>query len=97
MGTEEWKEMLFWTKAEYQKFADTIMDKPVSYYAFEMLYWCDIREGELLALTPADFDFEAGTVKISICEAANVEYLVMHIFRHTFATNCDYKGCPVKV
>ena len=41
------------------------MDKPLSYYAFEMLYWCGIREGELLALTPADFDFEAGTVKIS--------------------------------
>ena len=65
MGSEERKEMLFWTKAEYQKFADAMMDKPVSYYAFEMLYWCGIREGELLALTPADFDFEAGTVKIS--------------------------------
>lgn len=65
MGAEERKEMLFWTKAEYQKFADAMMDKPVSYYAFEMLYWCGIREGELLALTPADFDFEAGTVKIS--------------------------------
>ena len=63
--TYEEVEMLFWTKAEYQKFADAMMDKPVSYYAFEMLYWCGIREGELLALTPADFDFEAGTVKIS--------------------------------
>ena len=31
----------------------------------EMLYWCGIREGELLALTPTDFDFEAGTVSIS--------------------------------
>lgn len=41
------------------------MDKPVSYYAFQMLYWTGIREGELLALTPADFDFEHGTVKIS--------------------------------
>ena len=41
------------------------MDKPLSYYAFEMLYWCGIREGELLALTPTDFDFEAGTVSIS--------------------------------
>lgn len=57
--------MLFWTKAEYQRFAEAMMDKPLSYYAFEMLYWCGIREGELLALTPADFDFEAGTVKIS--------------------------------
>ena len=35
-----------------------MMDKPLSFYAFEMLYWCGIREGELLALTPADFDFE---------------------------------------
>ena len=65
MGTDERKEMLFWTTAEYQKFAEAVKDKPVSYYAFEMLYWCGIREGELLALTPADFDFEAGTVKIS--------------------------------
>ena len=49
--------MLFWTKEEYLKFADVMMDKPQSFYAFEMLYWCGIREGELLALTPADFDF----------------------------------------
>ena len=41
------------------------MDKPLSYYAFEMLYWCGIREGELLALTPADLDFERGTVTIN--------------------------------
>ena len=27
-----------------------------------MLYWCGIREGELLALTPADFDFDECTV-----------------------------------
>lgn len=65
MGSEERKEMLFWTKEEYQKFSEAMMDKPISYYAFQMLYWCGIREGELLALTPADFDFEKGTVKIS--------------------------------
>ena len=41
------------------------MDKPRSYYAFELLYWTGIREGELLALTPADFDFEKGTLSIS--------------------------------
>ena len=65
MGTEERKEMLFWTKAEYQRFAEAMMDKPLSYYAFEMLYWCGIREGELLALTPADFDFQNSTVRIN--------------------------------
>ncbi|MFQ8688048.1 MAG: site-specific integrase [Lachnospirales bacterium] len=31
----------------------------------EMLYWTGIREGELLALTPADFDFEKQTVSIN--------------------------------
>ena len=65
MGSEESKEMLFWTKEEYQKFAEVMMDRPISYYAFQMLYWTGVREGELLALTPADFDFERGTVKIN--------------------------------
>lgn len=65
MGKKKNREMLFWTKTEYLKFADVMMDKPMSFYAFEMLYWCGIREGELLALTPADFDFEKGTVTIN--------------------------------
>lgn len=65
MGKAKNKEMLFWTKDEYLKFADVMMDKPVSFYAFEMLYWCGIREGELLALTPADFNFQKNTVAIN--------------------------------
>lgn len=65
MGTEERKEMLFWTKAEYLKFVDAMMDKPLSFYAFEMLYWCGIRVGELLALTAKDFDFDKSTVSIN--------------------------------
>ncbi|WP_195565930.1 site-specific integrase [Blautia wexlerae] len=65
MGREEHKEMLFWTKEEYKKFSFEMMDKPVSFYAFEMLYWCGIREGELLALTPADFNFDKETVTIN--------------------------------
>ncbi|MBR3494648.1 MAG: site-specific integrase [Clostridia bacterium] len=65
LGKKKAKEMLFWTKKEYLKFADAMMDKPRSFYAFELLYWCGMREGELLALTPADFDLEKGTVTIS--------------------------------
>ena len=65
MGKKKNREMLFWTKEEYLKFADAMMDKPMSYYAFEMLYWTGIREGELLAITPADFDFEKRTVTIN--------------------------------
>ena len=34
MGAEESKEMLFWTKEEYLRFAEAMMDKPLSYYAF---------------------------------------------------------------
>lgn len=57
--------MLFWTLDEYKRFAEEMMDKPLSYYAFQMLYWCGIREGEMLALTPKDFDFKAETVTIN--------------------------------
>lgn len=65
MESEKRKEMLFWTKEEYLRFADVMMDKPVSYYAFEMLYWSGMRLGELLALTPSDFDFQNSTVTIN--------------------------------
>ena len=65
MGKKKNREMAFWTKDEYLQFIDAMMDKPLSFYAFEMLYWCGIREGELLALTPADFDFEKRTVTIN--------------------------------
>lgn len=65
MGKEKTREMLFWTKAEYLKFAEAVMDKPISFYAFEILYWCGLRLGELLALTSTDFDFEKNTVRIN--------------------------------
>ena len=41
------------------------MDKPLSYYAFEVLYWTGIRCGELLALTPSDFLFETSELSIT--------------------------------
>ena len=65
MGKKKNREMEFWTKDEYLRFAETLKDKPLSFYAFEMLYWCGIREGELLALTPSDFDFAKRTVSIT--------------------------------
>lgn len=65
MGKEENKEMEFWTQEEFQAFLECVADKPISYYAFEMLYWTGIREGELLALTPADFNFEKKTLRIN--------------------------------
>lgn len=46
IGKEVPKEMQFWTKEEYLKFAEAMMDKPRSYYAFELLYWTGIRSGD---------------------------------------------------
>ena len=65
MGKEERKEMSCWTVEEYSKFSDEMMDKPISYYAFQMLYWTGIRVGELLALTAGDFDFKNNMLTIN--------------------------------
>lgn len=46
MGKERTKEMLFWTKEEYMKFIEAVADKPISFYAFEILYWCGVRMGD---------------------------------------------------
>ena len=46
MGKEENKEMEFWTQEEFQAFLEFVADKPISYFAFEMLYWTGIREGD---------------------------------------------------
>jgi len=58
-------EMNFWTKEEYLKFAEAVKDKPVSYYAFQILYWCGIREGELLALSVGDIDLKNKVLHIT--------------------------------
>lgn len=65
LGAEEADEMLFWTKEEYLRFIPTMANKPYSYYAFELLYWCGIRMGELRALTAEDFDFEKNILSIT--------------------------------
>lgn len=65
MGKEKSKEMKFWTKEEYLKFSESMMRKDGVYQAFEMLYWCGLRLGEMLALTPGDFNFTKETVRIN--------------------------------
>ena len=65
IGRSKSREMLFWTKEEYLKFSEVMKGKPVSYYAFQILYWTGIRCGELLALTRADFDLEKRTLRIN--------------------------------
>lgn len=56
MGNDKNCQFNIWSKEEYMRFAEAVMEWPEAYYCFEMLYWGGIREGELLALTPADVD-----------------------------------------
>lgn len=65
MGKAKAKEMLFWTLEEYQQFIEAMKEKPISYYAFQILYWTGIRSGELLAITRADFDMENRILRIN--------------------------------
>ena len=65
MGKAKAGEMLFWTKEEYMKFIEVMKEKPISYYAFQILYWTGIRCGELLALTMEDFDLEKRLLRIN--------------------------------
>lgn len=65
MGRPDAKELNFWMREEYDKFIATI-DKNDRYYVmFEILFWTGIREGELLALTLNDIDFDKCKMNIN--------------------------------
>lgn len=65
MGGESNEEVKFWTQDQFEKFSEEVADKPMSYFAFEILYWCGLRMGEMQALTPKDLDFEKNTIRIN--------------------------------
>lgn len=65
MGDEKHIKNSFWSVEEYNKFAECIMTKPDVYYAFEILYWCGLRLGEMLALTKNDIDLENRNISVS--------------------------------
>lgn len=65
MGKSNADEMDFGTLNEYLLFRESIQDKPASYLCFEVLYWTGMREGEMLALTASDIDFEKKTISIN--------------------------------
>lgn len=65
MGKGQADEMLFWTIEEFRQFADCMMNKPLSYMAFTILFWTGIRLGELLALKVSDIDFDAALMTIN--------------------------------
>ena len=65
IGKAKAEEMHYWTYDEYIAFREGVKDKPLSYICFEVLYWTGMREGELLALSPADIDLDNKTISIN--------------------------------
>ena len=64
IGKKKAKEMHFWTLEQFNQFIECVPKFPAR-VGFSVLFWTGLRIGELLALTPADFDFEKQTVTIS--------------------------------
>lgn len=64
MGAGQAKEMKFWTNEEFTAFIKQV-EKPAARAAFLTLYYTGIRIGELMALTPSDFDIKAQTLSIT--------------------------------
>lgn len=64
IGKKNAEEMKYWTVDEFNKFIAAVSDKPTSRVIFTTLFYTGLREGELLALTPADIDTEKGTLSV---------------------------------
>ena len=55
----------FWTKEDYDLFIRQLVPGSRYYVLFETLFWTGIREGELLALTKNDIDFQESQIHIT--------------------------------
>lgn len=64
IGKTKKDKVAFWTLDEFRKFME-YPHKLTYKVIFELLYWTGMRIGELLALTKADFDFDAKIVSVS--------------------------------
>ncbi len=64
MGRSDDRSLLFWTEDEYHSFIETYEKGSMHYLIFEILFWTGIREGELLAITMDDIDFQKKMLNI---------------------------------
>lgn len=78
---------------------------PLSARALKVLYemYSDCGEGDGFVLSATGnsnlsiaYNPLAKHIK-ALCEVAGVKWRGFHVFRHTFATNCYYKGCDIKL
>ena len=65
MGKKNADEMLFWTNEEFKVFIEAMEERPVGYAIFTVMYYTGLRVGELLALTPADIDFDRHIISVN--------------------------------
>ena len=65
MGKKKADSMQFWTVEEFGRFIASMEGRPKSIFCFSLLFWTGMRSGEMLALTPDDFDFTANTITIN--------------------------------
>ena len=91
LGTDKEVKGSFWTTEEYRKFALEEMAEPMYYYAFEVLYWAGLREGELLALTPKDIHLDEGYIDI------NKTFYILHGEEHVTSPNTDMSIRKVEI
>lgn len=64
IGKTNADEMQFWTLEEFRRFI-SFVENITSRTAFYLFFFSGLREGELLALTFSDFDFENNTVSVN--------------------------------
>lgn len=65
IGSGRAEGMKCWTLEEFLSFREGISNKKNSLVCFDVLYWTGMREGELLALTEKDIDFQKKEIYIN--------------------------------
>ena len=65
MGKADADKLYFCTKDEYDKFIDSMEEGSRYFLIFELLFWTGCRQGEMLALTKSDVDFENNRLSIT--------------------------------
>lgn len=66
IGKKNADEMHVWSVEEFNRFIHSKANhKPMVIAGFNILFWCGLRIGELLALTKEDIDFEKKTLRIN--------------------------------
>lgn len=64
IGKKDAEEMRFWTVEQFNAVHEKVRKMPAR-VGLSVLFWTGLRIGELLALTPADLDLDAGTLSVS--------------------------------